>query len=90
MKERTQQDTRNAKGYNMVIRCKMCSRENTIDIVEDSVANYTEDDTGKFKSIVTFDCRGIEPTDFDPREGFVVKASENGNLESTKIAWRCF
>lgn len=62
----------------MVIKCKMCSRENTIDIIEDSVASYTEDDVGQFKSIVTFDCRGIEPIDFDPREGFVVKAIDGG------------
>lgn len=56
----------------------MCSRENTIDIVEDSTDVYVEDNTGKFKSIVTFDCRGIEPIDFDPREGFVVKSFNNG------------
>jgi hypothetical protein len=62
----------------MVIKCKFCSRENTIDIVEDSNASYTEADIGKFKSIITFDCRGIEPIDFDPREGFVVKSSNNG------------
>lgn len=78
LKERTKQDTRNAKGYNMVIKCKMCSRENSIDIVEDSTDVYDEKDTGKFKSIVTFDCRGIEPIDFDPREGFVVKSCNNG------------
>lgn len=64
----------------------MCARENTIDILEDSVASYTEDDVGKFKSIVTFDCRGIEPTEFDPREGFVVKAIDGGNsFENVEI-----
>ncbi|KAL7029946.1 hypothetical protein ACKWTF_006438 [Chironomus riparius] len=84
--ERTQHDTRNAKGYNMIIKCKMCSRENTIDIVEDSKKSYAEDDTGKLKSIVTFDCRGIEPIDFDPREGFIVKSSDNGTtFENAEI-----
>lgn len=29
---------------------------------------------------MTFDCRGIEPTAFDPRDGFVVKAVDNGQL----------
>lgn len=86
----------------MVIKCKMCSRENTIDIVEDSIGNFFfynlsnhnfffkfsliffssiasyDDDTGKFKTIIQFDCRGIEPIDFDPREGFIVKANEDG------------
>ena len=30
------------------------------------------------KPIVTFDCRGVEPTAFDPRAGFVIKASDGG------------
>ena len=42
-------------------------------------AVYTADDAGSFKTIIQFDCRGIEPTAFDPREGFVVKAIDNGN-----------
>jgi hypothetical protein len=40
----------------MVIKCKMCSRENTIDIVEGSAMEYTEDDAGNFKTIVHFEC----------------------------------
>lgn len=39
---------------------------------------YTENDSGKFKTLVSFDCRGIEPVDFDPRSGFTVKSTENG------------
>lgn len=34
--EKVQQDSRNAKGYNLLIRCKMCSRENSMDVVEKS------------------------------------------------------
>lgn len=34
--EHVKQDTRNAKGYNFVIKCKLCSRENSMDIVEGS------------------------------------------------------
>lgn len=41
-------------------------------------ASYLEDDAGKFKGIVTFDCRGIEPLDFDPRSGFIVKSLDGG------------
>lgn len=76
--EKMKQDTRNAKGYNLVIRCKLCSRENSMDVIEGSQCAYTEDDAGKFKSIVSFDCRGVEPVDFDPRSGFIVKCIENG------------
>ena len=27
-------------------------------------------DNNKFKTIVIFDCRGLEPVDFDPRDGW--------------------
>lgn len=76
--EKVKQDTRNAKGYNLVIKCKLCSRENSMDVVEGSQASYTESDSGTFKTFVLFDCRGIEPVDFDPRTGYIVKCVENG------------
>lgn len=41
-------------------------------------ASYTSDDAGKFKTIVAFDCRGIEPVEFSPRSGWIVKSAENG------------
>lgn len=41
-------------------------------------AVYTADDAGKFKTIVAFDCRGVEPVEFSPRAGWLVKAAENG------------
>lgn len=34
--ERTQQDSRNTAGFNFFMKCKMCGRENSIDIVEKS------------------------------------------------------
>lgn len=34
--EKVKQDSRNAKGYNLVIKCKLCSRENSMDVVEGS------------------------------------------------------
>uniref|UniRef100_A0A336KZU9 CSON001249 protein n=1 Tax=Culicoides sonorensis TaxID=179676 RepID=A0A336KZU9_CULSO len=70
--------SRNAKGVNFFIKCKLCMRESSIDIVEGSNGIYTENDVGKFKSIVSFDCRGIEPVEFSPRSGWIAKATENG------------
>lgn len=49
----------------LVAKCKMCSRENSLDIIADSIASY--DTNGAFKTIVVFDCRGLEPVDFSPR-----------------------
>lgn len=76
--ERVKQDSRNTKGSNFIIKCKLCSRENSMDVVEGSHGVYTEADSGSFKSLVSFDCRGIEPVEFDPRSGYLVKCSENG------------
>ncbi len=40
-----------------------------IDIIPESLASYNDDDQGKFKTVVQFDCRGMEPCDFSPRVG---------------------
>uniref|UniRef100_A0A6V7M9A8 CXXC motif containing zinc binding protein n=1 Tax=Bracon brevicornis TaxID=1563983 RepID=A0A6V7M9A8_9HYME len=61
-------------------KCKLCSRVNTVSILEDSIKSYGADDVGTFKRIVVFDCRGIEPTDFSAREGWIAKAIENGKV----------
>ncbi len=37
------------------------------DILKDTIASYNESDENSFKTIVAFDCRGVEPTDFSPR-----------------------
>ncbi|XP_030554369.1 UPF0587 protein GA18326 [Drosophila novamexicana] len=76
--ERVQQDSRNAAGFNFYMKCKMCARENSIDVVEKSNVPYTAEDAGKFKTIVVFDCRGVEPVEFSPRTGWKVVSSENG------------
>lgn len=59
-------------------KCKLCSRENSMTIVEGSVHSFTADDQGKFKTVVVLDCRGIEPNDFSAKEGWVAKATNNG------------
>lgn len=41
-------------------------------------AAYTADDAGSYKTVVVFDCRGVEPFDFSPRAGWLVQSSENG------------
>lgn len=77
--ERTQQSSRTPDGFNFYMKCKMCSRENTLDIIENCHYNV-EEESGKFKTIAIFDCRGLEPTEFSPRQGWIVKSSENGQV----------
>ncbi len=35
--------------------------------MKDTITAYNAEDTNKFKTIVAFDCRGVEPVAFDPR-----------------------
>ena len=39
------------------------------DIIPESLTSYNDEDQGKFKTILKFDCRGMEPSDFSPRVG---------------------
>lgn len=44
---------------------------------------YTSDDSGKFKTLVIFDCRGLEPIEFQPKSGWIVESEENGIMPIT-------
>uniref|UniRef100_A0A0K8TQ63 Uncharacterized protein n=1 Tax=Tabanus bromius TaxID=304241 RepID=A0A0K8TQ63_TABBR len=78
--EHVQKTSRTPDGFNFYMKCKMCSRENSIDILEGTNDVYTSEDSGKFKTIVLFDCRGVEPCDFSPRTGWIAKSSDNGQV----------
>ncbi|KAA0718892.1 UPF0587 protein C1orf123 [Triplophysa tibetana] len=60
----------------MVQKCKLCSRENSIDILGDTITPYNAEDNERFKTIVQFECRGLEPVDFQPQAGFAAKGAE--------------
>lgn len=59
----------------MVEKCKLCSRENSINIVEEKIKPITSEDNRKPIVIVGFDCRGMEPVGFDFRNGWTVESS---------------
>ncbi|XP_053103158.1 CXXC motif containing zinc binding protein isoform X4 [Hemicordylus capensis] len=62
----------------MVQKCKLCSRENSIDILSHTMKPYNSEDNETFKTIVEFECRGLEPVDFQPQAGFVAEGAESG------------
>jgi len=76
---------------NLVVKCKLCSREGNMDIIADSVTSYNDTDDGKFKTVVKFDCRGMEPSDFSPRNGWIVDGLESGtkfpDIDLTEKEW---
>uniref|UniRef100_A0A8C2IUK5 CXXC motif containing zinc binding protein n=2 Tax=Cyprinus carpio TaxID=7962 RepID=A0A8C2IUK5_CYPCA len=60
----------------MVQKCKLCFRENSIDILRDTITPYNAEDSERFKTIVQFECRGLEPVDFQPMAGFAAGGAE--------------
>ncbi|ELT99147.1 hypothetical protein CAPTEDRAFT_183158 [Capitella teleta] len=71
------QPLKGGRGHaSLVLKCKGCMRENSIDIIQDSIGKYTMDDCPKFKTIVAFDCRGVEPIAFDPRVSWSAEGEE--------------
>uniref|UniRef100_A0A803T1D7 CXXC motif containing zinc binding protein n=1 Tax=Anolis carolinensis TaxID=28377 RepID=A0A803T1D7_ANOCA len=62
----------------MVQKCKLCSRENSIDILSHTMKPYNAEDNETFKTIVEFECRGLEPVDFQPQAGFAANGAESG------------
>jgi hypothetical protein len=54
----------------------------------DSLATYNFADSNKFKTIVVFDCRGVEPVEFSPRNGWKVIELERKLRGSPKKGFR--
>ncbi|XP_056671935.1 CXXC motif containing zinc binding protein-like [Monodelphis domestica] len=66
----------------MVQKCKLCSQNNSIDILSNSVKPYEAEDREKFKTIMDFECWGLEPVDFQPQPGFAAEDTETGTTFS--------
>ncbi|KAL0966513.1 hypothetical protein UPYG_G00296180 [Umbra pygmaea] len=71
----------------MVQKCKLCARENSIDILRDTITPYNAEDSERFKTMVQFECRGMEPVEFQPQAGFAADGAESGTkfLEITLL-----
>jgi hypothetical protein len=64
----------------LVTKCALCGRENSLDISKDSIGTYNADDSETFKTMVIFDCRGVEPFDFSPRIGFEATSNSSAKI----------
>ncbi|XP_074732120.1 CXXC motif containing zinc binding protein isoform X1 [Strix uralensis] len=49
-----------------------------LDILSQTIKPYNAEDSEKFKTIVEFECRGLEPVDFQPQAGFAAEGAESG------------
>lgn len=80
-------ETKGGRGSaSMVLKCKMCKRENHIDILKDTITSYTMEDSESFKVIVAFECRGVEPIDYDFRSGWSVYSDMNKIFEDVDLS----
>lgn len=69
---------------NFVSKCKLCARENSIDIIKDSVKSYSAEDSS-YQTVVGFECRGLEPLEFSPRDCFKAESTAS-NTKFSKIS----
>ncbi|KAF4533503.1 hypothetical protein B566_EDAN000988 [Ephemera danica] len=67
-------------NVNFCMKCKFCKRPGFIDIIKDSNSVYKEEDSGEFKTIVSFECKGIEPVEYTFEDGWNVKALDQNTV----------
>ncbi|KAF5398044.1 hypothetical protein PHET_08601 [Paragonimus heterotremus] len=66
----------------LTIRCKFCNRVSSVDLLSETQAAYTAEDSGQFKTIVVFECRGLELLKFSPRVGWTARGVTSDTLFS--------
>ncbi|XP_049527684.1 CXXC motif containing zinc binding protein isoform X2 [Dermacentor silvarum] len=65
---------------NLVLKCKLCSRENSMDVLNEKIQAYDAESSSQFVTVIVFECRGVEPVAFDARDGFTATAAESGTI----------
>ncbi|KAL3317551.1 hypothetical protein Ciccas_003793 [Cichlidogyrus casuarinus] len=68
------------KTTNFKYRCKMCSTHCHTDVLTKFAHTYDEEDSGQFKTIMGFTCRGFVPISFQFLNGWQAKSSASKQL----------
>lgn len=91
----------NAQAH-FLYKCKCCSRENYLTILPSNQINskekgkkttidtvYSSSDEDKFKTIISFDCRGLDLIGFEPRDGWAVESGRKTfvDVDLTEKDW---
>merc|ERR1712232_40165 len=66
---------------NLAVKCKICNRTNTVDVVADSIKSYNASAGDDWQQIASFDCRGLEPTEFELRAGYSAVTESGSTFE---------
>ncbi|KAJ1345759.1 hypothetical protein KIN20_000364 [Parelaphostrongylus tenuis] len=77
---------------NLVEKCKLCGRLNTVSIIKDSIGSYdSKEHNEEWQSMIHLDCRGLEPVDFEMRTGWTAVGTETGtvfeDIDLSEKAW---
>uniref|UniRef100_A0A5S6QTN2 CXXC motif containing zinc binding protein n=1 Tax=Trichuris muris TaxID=70415 RepID=A0A5S6QTN2_TRIMR len=62
---------------NFLCKCKLCGEQSSVDIIKNSTRSYKTDLTQMWQRMVVFDCRGMEPIDYNPDGGWTVVSSKS-------------
>nr|CAD7202666.1 unnamed protein product [Timema douglasi] len=65
---------------NYVSTCKFCRT-----VIVETNSEYTKDDSENFKTIIVFDCRGLEPVDVQFKDGWSIVSESNKTFENCNI-----
>ena len=64
----------------MILNCKLCGRESNLTIEEGSVKSYNAENGG-LQQMAIFDCRGLEPVEWECRGGIVAQTESGKKFE---------
>jgi len=85
------QNPRGRGTTNLVYKCKFCSRESQVEIVQkkwnaNSPPGYNINDSGQFVRMVGFECRGMTPEEFHPKQaGWNCKSAQSPSGKTFEI-----
>ncbi len=87
----TKDDEHELKGNrsfaNLVSKCKLCSRHNSISVLSETIAAYTKEDSEdqKFRTIAVFECRGMSPVECQFSTSWMCEGAESGTKFSVEF-----
>ncbi|KFD57280.1 hypothetical protein M514_01791, partial [Trichuris suis] len=65
---------------NFVCKCKLCGEQSSVDILKNSVRSYKTELNEMWQRVVVFDCRGMEPVDYNADGGWTVMSSKSNAI----------
>eukprot|EP00475_Leptophrys_vorax_P009002 TRINITY_DN15905_c0_g2_i1.p2 TRINITY_DN15905_c0_g2~~TRINITY_DN15905_c0_g2_i1.p2 ORF type:complete len:163 (+),score=12.31 TRINITY_DN15905_c0_g2_i1:203-691(+) len=67
---------------NLVQKCTLCARVGSISLVDGHAKPLTAEDSEarRFAPLVCLDCRGMEPVEFFPKDGWRAEGAESGTV----------